>query len=105
MLGIPPPLTSAEKAGHATFMSELPSRLKKEKLENFTQFFYRRLGFQPTSHRAGRYGIDQSSSEYLSQLGYKVDSSVAPLMDYHEIGGPDFRAHTADPFWLKNEEF
>lgn len=96
-----PPLTSWERAGKATFVSALSPELKRQKIENFTAFFAERLGVLPTSHRAGRYGFDQDSAQILVDLGYLVDSSIAPVMDYREIGGPDFRQHGVQPFWVE----
>lgn len=48
-------------------------------------------GTPPVSFRAGRYGIDAATLAELIPLGYLVDTSVTPLAEHTEDGGPDFR--------------
>jgi hypothetical protein len=60
-----------------------------------------------TSHRAGRFGLDEAGFDLLEELGYVVDSSVAPLIDLRADGGPDFRGAPQVPYaprrgsWLR----
>jgi len=66
------------------------SDLEKEKLVNLTQAIRKTFGVRPISYRAGRYGVDDESFKILNELGYKVDSSVTPTMNWANDGGPDF---------------
>lgn len=96
-----PPLTVAEENGAATYLNMQQEDLQREKLFNFTKLFKKTLGFSPKSYRAGRYGFDRSSAKILTELGYKVDSSIAPIMDFSGDGGPDYRKYTLKPFWIQ----
>jgi len=98
-----PPLSEEEEQGQATYLSNQSLARKKEKLKNFTKVFQQKLGFLPTSYRAGRYGFCSQSAMILSELGYTIDSSIAPLMDFGADNGPNFRGHTLQPFWLKTQ--
>ena len=98
-----PPLSLEEKQGKATYLSNQSFSRKREKLSNLTKLFKQKLGFSPTSYRAGRYGLCRQSVRILSELGYTIDSSVAPLMDFRADGGPNFREYTLQPFWLKTQ--
>jgi hypothetical protein len=41
------------------------------------------LGYQPTSFRAGRFGAGNNTIVLLEELGYLVDSSVTPGIDWN----------------------
>lgn len=52
----------------------------------------------PVSYRAGRWGVDDLELEHLAELGYRIDSSVPPGIDFRDRRGlhalgPDFRHH------------
>ena len=49
-----------------------------EKMRNLTQLFRSKIGTNPSSFRAGRYSAGGNTICSLSQLGYKVDTSVTP---------------------------
>ena len=66
------------------------SDLEKEKLIHLTSAIEKSFGKKPVSYRAGRYGIDDDSINTLKGLGYMVDSSVTPTMNWSDDGGPDF---------------
>lgn len=48
------------------------------------------FGAHPVSYRAGRWGLDVMELAHLAQLGYRIDSSVPPGIDFRDRGGPDF---------------
>ena len=63
--------------------SEVQAEIKPEEdrfyLARLTQLFIDNFGFQPISFRAGRYGYNSLSTfDTLKELGYRVDSSIAP---------------------------
>ena len=99
-----PPLSKIEKQGTATYLSRQEKAIKRAKLTHFTNLFHEKMGFFPTSYRAGRYGFCQDSAQILSELGYRVDSSIAPLIDFSSDGGPNFKSFDAHPFWFTNSE-
>lgn len=98
-----PPLSMEEKNGQATYLNNHNVDIQYEKLSNFTKLFKEKLGKSPTSYRAGRYGFNHDSADILIDLGYRVDSSIAPLMNYTEIGGPDFSRYSLNPFVFSNK--
>ncbi|HVJ84638.1 MAG TPA: polysaccharide deacetylase family protein [Caulifigura sp.] len=93
-----PPITRSEVRASETFMCNLPASEQRAKLEWLTDAIERTFGPRPTSFRAGRYGLDAIGAEVLIDLGYKVDSSVIPFMDYSDQGGPDFRRAPYHPY-------
>lgn len=95
-----PPLSETEKHGAATYLSGQDKAAKRAKLTQFTDLFQEKLGFRPSSYRAGRYGLCPDCVEILTDLRYQVDSSIAPLMDFRADGGPDYRSFDAHPFWF-----
>lgn len=58
------------------------------------------LGIIPTSYRAGRFGADIKTIISLAKLGYTVDSSVTPNIDWRPKGGPDFRGYPDQPYFV-----
>ena len=66
------------------------SPLEFEKLSNLTEVIETSFGQKPLSYRAGRYGFDRESLGFLEKLGFLVDSSIAPSMNWSFDGGPNF---------------
>lgn len=60
------------------YQSDFSFEVEKQKLYNLTQLFIEKFGYQPTSFRAGRFGISKKTLSFLEELGYKVDSSATP---------------------------
>ena len=67
--------------------SSYPPEIEEAKLRNLTELFAEHFGERPRSFRAGRFGIGGHSLRILSDLGYTVDSSVAPLSSWSDEGG------------------
>ena len=95
-----PPITDEEKAGKATYLCNQSKDIIKRKLSGFTELFFDKIGHHPKSYRAGRYGFGGNSAQILAELGYKVDSSIAPMMNFGIDGGPNFRKYDPHPFWI-----
>jgi hypothetical protein len=68
------------------FQRDYPPEVEREKLTYLTDLFIRAFGHQPVSFRAGRYGIGSSSIRILESLGYGVESSVTPHLDWSSAG-------------------
>jgi len=60
------------------FQAMYPPEIEAAKIANLTRLFEEKMGFKPTSFRAGRWGISPHSFQILEDLGYLVDSSVTP---------------------------
>jgi hypothetical protein len=68
------------------FQRDYPPEVEQRKLYHLTQLFRRAFGRQPRSFRAGRFGIGPHSLGILDALGYDVESSVTPYVDWSSSG-------------------
>ena len=87
----------------SAFQSELPDSLFVEKSECLRQAIFDAYGDWPTSHRAGRWAIDDRGARWLSQNGFCVDSSVTPLVSWaahtgKKGVGPSFTDARTEPY-------
>jgi len=96
-----PPMIDEEYRGKATYLHTLPLELQREKIEGLYSYFGKRLGLNPKSYRAGRYGFNMEIARILYELEFEVDSSIVPLKDYSTDGGPDFRMYNLQPFFIE----
>ena len=94
-----PPFEDGEDLRVATHPSALPPGRAEAKLAVLTEAIERRFGHRPTSHRAGRFGLDGRVLEAVEQLGYRVDSSATPLHDWTAEGGVDWRDAPQGPYY------
>ncbi len=83
-----------------SYPGNLPPDLERRKLEVLTEAIRTHLGVTPRTYLAGRYGNGPHSLETLRALGYRVDISVAPPIDYSADGGPDYSGWSCDPRWF-----
>ncbi len=72
----------------ATLIFQRDEPQEAEHLALLTALFTRTFGRAPTSFRAGRFGIGPRSLGALQRLGYAVDSSVTPHVDWSGSGAP-----------------
>lgn len=96
-----PPITEQDKQ-KATVLNDISDNIQVKKIERLHHYFIDQMGFSPTSYRAGRYGITNTTLITLAKLGYVVDSSVVPLTNYNSYNAPDFSEFNFEPFWIKN---
>lgn len=85
---------------HNSYAGNLPPEIEEAKLKTVTDAIKNRFGVQPRAYRAGRYGIGPNTPGLLSRFGYICDSSIRPLFDYRDDGGPDFREAAITPHWV-----
>jgi hypothetical protein len=67
-----------------------PQDSQTSKLVRLKQIIRENIGVEPTAFRAGRFGIGNATLGALEQAGFRVDSSVTPLLSWREAGGPSF---------------
>jgi hypothetical protein len=96
---VSPPLTETLSRAN-TYPGNLPRALEFEKLRVLTDTIEQNFGRRPLTYLAGRYGNGRNSAAILEELGYEVDISVAPPIDYSSDGGPDYSGYSAAPFWF-----
>jgi hypothetical protein len=85
-----------------SFAMNLPAALEAAKLATMVETIDRAFGTRPQIYKAGRYGIAARTLATLHALGFTVDTSVNPHMNYTSEAGPDFRRFDARPCWLSH---
>lgn len=70
------------------FQRDYEADVEKRKLSYLTDQFVRAFQRQPVSFRAGRFGIGPRTLGILEGLGYSVESSVTPHVDWSSAGSP-----------------
>ena len=86
-----------------SFQCNLPAALEREKLLRLIARIEETFALRPTIHKAGRYGFSPRAVGMLQALGFRYDLSIGARYDASHEGGPDFRRHSAAPFWLDEE--
>lgn len=92
-----PPVAEDERL-KASFLSNMSPTTAAEKLEAVTEKIREAFDVSPVSYRAGRFGLAPSHLWILEELGYRVDSSVTPLVSWSLEGGPDYRDAPLQPY-------
>jgi hypothetical protein len=96
-----------EYAEPGAFLPETSSALQRDyapdveraKLAYLTDLFAKAFGRKPRSFRAGRFGIGAHSMGILEELGYAVESSVTPHMDWSDVApGLSFIGAPTQPY-------
>jgi hypothetical protein len=75
----------------------LPPALEHDKIARLVEAIRGNVGVEPRVYKAGRYGFGPSTAQAIETLGFDVDGSVNPLMDFRSDGGPSFEHLTARP--------
>ena len=83
-----------------SYPGNLSRELEREKLRVLTGAIEESFGRRPTVYKAGRYGIGANSTAILEELGYEIDLSVCPGLDFRADGGPDFVSIPPEPYWF-----
>ena len=63
------------------------------------------IGVRPVSYRAARFGADLDTIKSLEKLGYKVDSSVTPQINWSSSGGPNHSKAPQQPYFVSTDAF
>ncbi|MDB1123708.1 polysaccharide deacetylase family protein [Vibrio algarum] len=95
-----------DDSDHVESLYSYPGNLSKNweqrKLERLTETIEQVTGTRPISYLAGRYGIGKHSAEILCGLGYKIDLSISPYVDFSHQQGPDFSCYSNKSFQKDN---
>jgi hypothetical protein len=87
-----------EELGAATsYACNLGPSLEREKIARLKEAISARIGVTPRSYKAGRYGFGPTTAEIVESLGFDIDLSVNPHMDFSGDGGPTFEAFEPKP--------
>lgn len=103
----PPFMESGVDRQYSAFPHEIPVEMFEQKLRSLVRTIARRFD-SPTSYRAGRWGLVAEHIPALESSGFRVDTSVTPLMDWRgktgiprslqERGGVDYRFAPQHPY-------
>ncbi|MFT8245518.1 polysaccharide deacetylase family protein [Roseomonas sp. BN140053] len=96
---VTPPFTG-DGGTSASYSGNLPPELEAQKLATLIRRFTERFGVGPRIYRAGRYGLSAHTAGTLEELGFEIDTSVAPRTDFSPDGGPDYSGYDYRPFWF-----
>ncbi|MDB5372850.1 MAG: hypothetical protein JWP04_1492 [Belnapia sp.] len=86
--------------GNASYSGNLQPEVEMRKLVTLTECFTERFGRPPRIYRAGRYGLSEHTADQLEELGFEIDTSLAPRTDFSAEGGPDYSGYDYGPFWF-----
>lgn len=64
---------------------QYPRKIEFAKMQNLTEMFKKKFDRQPISFRAGRFSIGNNTIQILSDLEYKVDTSVTPHVIWKDV--------------------
>lgn len=81
-----------------SMLCNLPADLQKEKLARLHEAIVESFGGAPITFRAGRWGYGKHIAASLHSLGYKVDTSVLPFVDWSRQYGPNFSEANSVPY-------
>jgi hypothetical protein len=87
-----------------TMLCNLPEESQYRKIKNLHDAIIRNFDVAPVSFRAGRWGFSPVVARSLLRLGYRVDTSVTPYLDWAMCQGPDFSAYDSWPFRFSADE-
>lgn len=83
-----------------SFAGNLPRGLERAKFMNLRDEIERNFGVAPRIFRCGRYGAGPHTADILIEGGIAIDTSVRARFDYSSTGGPNYRDHPLQPYWL-----
>jgi hypothetical protein len=86
-----------------TMLCNLPAAQQAQKLAVLTDKLQHVFGQRPSAFRAGRYGYGPVTARALVEAGYRIDSSITPLLDWSPYEGPDFGEVKPRPYWKVGE--
>lgn len=73
-----------------SMICNLPEKLIMNKLEVLHEAIVHRFQVSPICFRSGRYAFSPSVARSIHKLGYRVDTSVTPFLDWSGDNGPSF---------------
>ena len=80
-----------------SFGCNLGLSIERAKIRALSEVITEHMKVQPRVYKAGRYGFGETTADILETLGYDVDASVIPHMDFSDEAGPDFSGFSPRP--------
>lgn len=98
-----PPFQEATNERNS-MLCNLPAELQYKKIRVLHETIRQRFGMEPISFRSGRWGYGPEVAKHIYELGYKIDSSITPYVDWTIDYGPDFSDISPRPFKFSYED-
>ena len=98
-----PPCSDEDMRRHPYALQILPDQFAAQ-VVSLTDAIARAVGEPPLSYRSGRFGFSASHVPDLERAGYRIESSVAPLLREGREGGPDFVGAPRTPYFLAYDD-
>jgi hypothetical protein len=104
-----PPLVQVteDDLRHHPYPFEYPPEVQEAKLSSLVAAIERHYGVRPTSYKAGRWGLDGFHAGLLERMGFRVDTSVCPGVNWgpskgdpRRSGGPNYTGAGTRPYPL-----
>jgi hypothetical protein len=93
------------------FLIEYPKDIMRKKVDTMTSLIEKKTGIRPTTHRAGRWAMDDRYYSILKEFGYTVDCSVTPHINWSKIApgqtkicGSDYSSKLEMPYWIDQDK-
>ena len=80
-----------------SFGCNLGEPIERAKIQTLTDTITAQFRVRPRVYKAGRYGLGATTVSILESLGYDVDTSVIPHMDFRAESGPSFLGFSPKP--------
>lgn len=100
------PLT-ADDHKHHPYLMEYARDLMREKIAVMTGLLEETFGAKMVSHRAGRWGMNETYAQLLVEHGYRIDCSVTPNLSWRQHagaptgnGGADYSQFPDEPYFV-----
>jgi len=104
-----PPEYELVKAHEAnSYLIEYPVEVMEEKIRFLTEHIEKLTGIRPSTHRAGRWAMNEDYFDLLQKYGYRVDCSVTPHVSWEgHVGesagskGSDYVNSSEKPYFIR----
>lgn len=83
-----------------SMMCNLDYDLLLKKMTFLHNTIQKNFHINPVTFRAGRWALNEDVAKCLVDLGYLVDTSMSPFVDWSNSFGPNFRYSSTNPFYF-----
>ncbi|MFW9880310.1 MAG: WalW protein, partial [Candidatus Thorarchaeota archaeon] len=84
-----PPYDEESNAKNS-MLCNLSSELQSKKIKVLHETIISNFKLMPTIFKAGRWAFNHAIANNISKLGYKIDISITPYVDWSYCHGPDY---------------
>ena len=93
-----------EISDYNSMLCNLPEALVLKKLTVLHETICEKFNITPVSFRAGRWGFGSAVARAIHKLGYHIDTSVSPFVNWNQYHGPDFRRFRLHPYRFEPDD-